>query len=98
MDMSKTGTDQLQSQIRNDIFINMNAVGIGISKRKSTAAIRRSGGTVVAKPFDAPHLSADFQSLKKLIRYLNGETCMVMECTGHYYKLISRELSQAVFL
>ncbi len=48
--------------------MNMNAVGIDVSKRKSTVAILHPGGTVVVKPFDVPHLSADFQSLKKLIR------------------------------
>ena len=64
--------------------MNMNAVGIDVSKRKSTVAILRPGGTVVSKPFDVPHLSADFQALKKLIRDLDGETRIVMEHTGRY--------------
>ena len=75
----------------------MNAVGIDVSKRKSTVAILRPGGKVVTKPFDVPHLSADFQSLKKLIRDLDGETRIVMECTGRYYEPVARELSQAGF-
>ena len=37
--------------------MNMNAVGIDVSKRKSTVAILRPGGKVVVKPFDVPHLS-----------------------------------------
>ena len=77
--------------------MNMNAVGIDVSKRKSTVAILRPGGKVVTKPFDVPHLSADFQSLKKLIRDLDGETRIVMECTGRYYEPVARELSQAGF-
>ena len=77
--------------------MNMNAVGIDVSKRKSTVAILRPGGKVVTKPFDVPHLSADFQSLKKLIRDLEGETRIVMECTGRYYEPVARELSQAGF-
>lgn len=77
--------------------MNMNAVGIDVSKRKSTVAILRPGGKVVVKPFDVPHLSTDFQSLKKLIRELNGETRIVMECTGRYYEPVVRELSQAGF-
>lgn len=77
--------------------MNMNAVGIDVSKRKSTVAILRPGGMVVVKPFDVPHLSADFQSLKKLIRELDGETRIVLECTGHYYEPVARELSQAGF-
>ena len=34
--------------------MNMNAVGIDVSKRKSTVAILRPGGKVVVKPFDVP--------------------------------------------
>ena len=77
--------------------MNMNAVGIDVSKRKSTVAILRPGGKVVVKPFDVPHLSADLRSLKNLIRNLNGETRIVMECTGRYYEPLARELSQAGF-
>lgn len=56
--------------------MNMNAVGIDVSKRKSTVAILRLGGTVVAELFDVPHLSADFQFLKKLIKELDGEPAL----------------------
>ena len=77
--------------------MNMNAVGIDVSKRKSTVAVLRPGGKIVAKPFDVPHLSPDFQALEKLIRELDGETRIVMECTGHYYEPVARELSQAGF-
>lgn len=77
--------------------MNMNAVGIDVSKRKSTVAILRPGGKAVGKPFDVPHLSADFQSLIKQIRELDGETRIVMECTGRYYEPVARELSQAGF-
>ena len=77
--------------------MNMNAVGIDVSKRKSTVAILHPGGKVVVKPFDVPHLFADFQSLIKRIRELDGETRIVMECTGRYYEPVARELSQAGF-
>ena len=77
--------------------MNMNAVGIDVSKRKSTVAILRPGGKAVGKPFDVPHLSADFQSLIKRIREPDGETRIVMECTGRYYEPVARELSQAGF-
>ena len=77
--------------------MNMNAVGIDVSKRKSTVAILRPGGKTVVKPFDVSHLSSDFQSLTKLISELDGETRIVMECTGNYYEPVARELSQAGF-
>lgn len=70
----------------------MNAVGIDVSKRKSTVAILRPGGEVVAKPFDVSHFSADLQSLAGLIRSLDGESRIVMECTGRYYEPIARGL------
>lgn len=75
--------------------MNMNAVGIDVSKTKSTVAVLRPGGQVVVKPFDVPHLSADFQSLIKMIRGLEGETRVVLECTGRYYEPVAHELAQA---
>ena len=77
--------------------MNMNAVGIDVSKRKSTVAVLRPGGETVIKPFDIPHLSSDFQALIDRIRSLDGETRIVMECTGRYYEPVARELSQAGF-
>ena len=77
--------------------MNMNAVGIDVSKRKSTVAVLRPGGEIVVKPFDVPHLSDNFHSLIHLINSLDGESRIVMECTGRYYELVTRELSQAGF-
>lgn len=77
--------------------MNMNAVGIDASKRKSTVAILRPGGEVVAKPFDVPHLAGGFQSLVNRIKSLDGDTRIVMECTGRYYEPVARELSLAGF-
>lgn len=73
----------------------MNAVGIDVSKRKSTVAILRPGGEVVAKPFDVSHLSADVRSLAGFIQSLEGESRIVMECTGRYYEPIARELASS---
>jgi len=77
--------------------MNMNAVGIDVSKRKSTVAPLRPGGKVVVRPFNVLHLSADSLSLKKLIRQLDGETRIVMEYTGRYYEPVARELSRSGF-
>ncbi|MCI9228730.1 MAG: IS110 family transposase [Dorea sp.] len=73
----------------------MNAVGIDVSKRKSMVAILRPGGEVVAKPFEVPHLSGNIQSLIHQIQSLDGESRIVMECTGHYYESIAHELTSA---
>ena len=73
----------------------MNAIGIDVSKRKSMVAILRPGGEVVAKPFEVSHLSRDLQSLIHRIKSLEGESRIVMECTGRYYEPIARELVAA---
>ena len=44
-----------------------NAVGIDVSKGKSTVAVLQPGGTVIRKPFDVSHTS---QSLNELAAYL----------------------------
>lgn len=75
----------------------MNAVGIDVSKWKSTVSILRPGGEVVAKPFDVSHSSNDVQSLAGLISSLDGESRIVMECTGRYYEPIARELTSSGF-
>lgn len=59
-----------------------NAVGIDVSKGKSTVTVLQPGGTVIRKPFDVSHTS---QSLNELVDYLgtlDGDTKIVMECTG----------------
>ena len=75
--------------------MNLNAVGIDVSKRKSTVSVLRPGGEVLMKPFDISHRTADFQTLADKLKALDGETRVVMECTGHYYEPVARELSQA---
>ena len=73
----------------------MNAVGIDVSKRKSTVAVLRPGGQILMKPFDISHQSADLQTLVRKLKDLDGVTRIVMECTGHYYEPVAHELSQA---
>lgn len=77
--------------------MNLNAVGIDVSKRKSTISVLRPGGQVLMKPFDVSHRTSDFQTLADKLKALDGETRIVMECTGHYYEPVARELSQAGF-
>ena len=77
--------------------MNLNAVGIDVSKRKSTIAVLRPGGDVLMKPFNISHRTTDFQTLANKLKTLDGETRVVMECTGHYYEPVAHELSQAGF-
>lgn len=73
----------------------MNAVGIDVSKGRSTVAILRPGGEIVSKPFEVRHLSAEIHSLIGFIQSLEGESRIVMEHTGRYYEPIAHQLSSA---
>lgn len=70
----------------------MNAVGIDVSKGKSTAAILQPLGIVVAAPYDVSHTDGELDRLAKVIKKLPGETKVVMEATGVYYEPIARRL------
>ncbi len=70
----------------------MNAVGIDVSKGKSTVAVLRPFGEVVAEPFDVIHNDNDLKSLVSFIKNLSGESKVVMEATGTYHEPIARYL------
>ena len=72
----------------------MNAVGIDVSKGKSTVAVLRPYGEVVVSPFDVAHTGSDLRALADLIKKLPGETKVVMEATGNYYESIARCLHE----
>ena len=77
----------------------MNAVGIDVSKGKSTVAILRPQGLVVASPYNVPHTGSDLKELTRAIKKLRGETRVVMEATGNYYEPIARFLhEQGIFV
>ncbi len=73
----------------------MNAVGIDVSKGRSTVSILRPCGEVVRDPFEIQHSQKDMQKLVALIKSLDGESRIVMECTGRYYEPVAHELSAA---
>jgi len=73
----------------------MNAVGIDVSKGKSTVAIMRPFGEVVASPFEVIHTDSEFHNLIKTIKSLLGETKVIMEHTGSYYLPIASSLHNA---
>ena len=75
----------------------LNAVGIDVSKGKSTVAVLRPAGEIVRKPFDVKHTPKELSALSSYIEKLDGETRIVMECTGHYHEPILKVLSDAGF-
>lgn len=72
----------------------MNAVGIDVSKGKSTVAILRPFGEVVASPFDVAHTETELKELAAFIKKLPKETKVVMEATSHYYESIAQYLKK----
>ena len=75
--------------------MNMNAVGIDVSKGKSMVAILRPFGEIVSTPFEVKHTVSGIRSLIEHIKAIDGESRIVMEHTGRYYEPLVRELSQA---
>ncbi len=75
--------------------MNMNAVGIDVSKGKSTVTIRRPGDVVIMPPCDIRHTQSSVNALIEQIRSLEGETKVCMEHTGRYYEPVATWLSDA---
>ena len=71
----------------------INAVGIDVSKGRSTIAVLRPGGITIRRPFDVSHSSADLSSLVQYIGSLEGDTRAVMESTGRYHEPVLHALS-----
>lgn len=77
----------------------MNAVGIDVSKGKSTVAVIQPFGVVIAEPFDVLHTDSDLKKLADFIKSLSGETKVVMEYTGAYYEPIANALhNEGIFV
>jgi len=73
----------------------MNAVGIDVSKGKSTVCVMRPFGEIVASPFEVLHTADELGKLANLLKNLNGETKVIMECTGNYHLPIANALRSA---
>ena len=73
------------------------AVGIDVSKGKSTVAVRRPGGEVVLTPFQVEHDAAGLSRLVKTLRDIDGDIRIVMEHTGMYWRPIALALKEAGF-
>ena len=77
----------------------MNAVGIDVSKGKSTIAIMRPFGEIVTKPFEVHHTATELKELANYLKSLSGEVRVVLEYTGRYYQPIARYLhNEGIFV
>ena len=73
----------------------LNAVGIDVSKGKSTISILRPAGEIVRKPFNVVHSVKELSELVSFVGSLEGETRVVMETTGHYHEPILKAFLDA---
>ena len=72
----------------------MNAVGIDVSKGRSTVAILRPMGEVVQLPEDVTHDAVSLERLAYRILALGEDTKVLMEATGRYHEPIAAELHE----
>ena len=63
----------------------MLAVGIDISKSKSTAAVLNADGTVLVSPFTFRHNQPEMNAFITYLKDQNDKTVILMESTGHYH-------------
>ena len=73
----------------------MYAVGIDVSKGRSTVAVLKTLGETVAKPFEVRHTKSGINNLVNYLNTLDGECRVVLEHTGRYYEPMVRWLSRA---
>lgn len=73
------------------------AVGIDVSKSKSTVAVRRPGGGIALRPFEVHHTNSDLKKLASTLKKLGGDIRIIMEHTSTYWRLIALTLKEAGF-
>lgn len=72
----------------------MNAVGIDVSKGKSTVTVLQPFEVVVAEPFNVSHNAQELKELAERLKLLSGETKVVMEYTGKYHGPAMHSITQ----
>ena len=70
----------------------MIAVGIDVSKSKSTVAILDSYGTVLATPFNMAHTQPEMNALVSRLKAFDEPVTILLEYTGHYHYPVLKKL------
>lgn len=78
----------------------MYAVGVDVSKGKSTISIITTDGEVIERPFEISHDQEGFNTLlSKVEKYNKDEIKFLMEATGHYHlPLLNALIEQEYFV
>ncbi len=77
--------------------ITMIAVGIDVSKAKSTVAVLNSDGSIRTKPFTMHHTLSDMDAMVKYLNDLDESFTILMEYTGHYHYPVLKKLQEEGF-
>ena len=77
--------------------MNVNCVGIDVSKGKSMIAVMRPLGEMVIPPFEMGHTGVELCELSRRLGSLDGETRVVMEATGNYHMPVASFLYNSGF-
>ena len=75
----------------------MIAVGIDVSKSKSTVAILNSDGSLRIKPYDMKHNHPEMNALINYLNELDEPIIILMEYTGHYHYPVLKKLTDEHF-
>ena len=75
----------------------MIAVGIDVSKSKSTVAILDSYGTILATPFNMAHTQPEMSALVSRLKAFNEPVTILLEYTGHYHYPVLKKLQEEGF-
>ena len=75
----------------------MIAVGIDVSKSKSTVAILDSYGTVLATPFTMAHTQPEMNALVSRLKAFDEPVTILLEYTGHYHYPVLKKLQEEGF-
>ena len=75
----------------------MIAVGIDVSKSKSTVAILDSYGTVLATPFNMAHTQPEMNALVSRLKAFDEPITILLEYTGHYHYPVLKKLQEEGF-
>ena len=75
----------------------MIAVGIDVSKSKSTVAILDSYGTFLATPFNMAHTQPEMNALVSLLKAFDEPVTILLEYTGHYHYPVLKKLQEEGF-
>ena len=73
----------------------MIAVGIDVSKHKSTVAILDGDGSIRAHPYEMNHSKAELNALIKYIKAVDDHAVILMEPTSHYHYPVLRAFLDA---